>query len=391
MQKGYLFISNSTKPTLEAANNRTPITLSNVSRWPVEYALNHGYKVFMGMNRNNPEELMSADGYDITFYDQHCYRSIFALKDNWIAFKNLRTLLKAHPEIEFIHCNTPIGGLMGRICGKLYGVKTVIYTAHGFHFFKGAPLFNRTILKWMEHLMAHWTDAILTMNQEDYEAAQKFHLRKGGKAYFVPGVGVDTKNFDGVEVDREKIRESIGVPSDAVVAIAMGDIVPRKNYKTAIEAIAKSNCPQLHYVICGCGPQIDELKRFADTLGIGNRVHFLGFRTDIKQLALASDLFLFSSQQEGLPRSTMEAMCAGLPCVISAIRGHVDLIENMKGGFLCPVTDVDAFASALRDLACSPELRKEQGALAKERVKAFDVEVVRQRINEIYDDILDEK
>lgn len=391
MKKGYLFISNSNKPSLEIAENRNPIVLSSFSRWPVEYAIVHGYKVYMGINRNRPSELISGDGYDITFYDQHSYRSIFAIKDNWIAFKNLRGLLKTHPEIEFIHCNTPIGGLMGRICGKLYGVKTVVYTAHGFHFFKGAPLFNRTILKWMEQLMAHWTDAIISMNQEDYEAAQKFNIRNHGKVYYVPGVGVDTKSFNNIEVNREEIRKSIGVPTNAVMAIAMGDIVPRKNYRTAIEAVAKSNCPFLHYIICGRGTQIEELKKFADSLGIRDQIHFLGFRTDIKQLALASDLFLFSSLQEGLPRSTMEAMCAGLPCVISAIRGHVDLIEDKQGGYLCPVNDVDAYSIALRELVCDSDHRRRQGLIAKERVKNFDIEVVRQRINEIYDDILKNK
>jgi len=388
MQKGYLFISNSTKPSKEAVNNRAPISLSNFSRWPIEYAIQHGYKVYMGTNRNNAEELCSVEGYDITFYDQHSYRSIFALKDNWIAFKNLRNLLKLHPEIELIHCNTPIGGMVGRICGKLYGVKTVIYTAHGFHFYKGAPLFNRTVLKWMEKLMARWTDAILTMNQEDYQAAQKFHIRNHGKVYFVPGVGVDSKSFDEISVDRKEVRTSLGLTEDDVVAIAMGDIVLRKNYRTSIQAVAKANRPNLHYIICGLGNQTEELKKYSEELGIAHKIHFLGFRKDIKQLALSSDLFLFSSTQEGLPRSTMEAMCAGIPCVISKIRGHVDLIENEKGGLLCPVTDADAFSNALQRMVDDSDFRLSQGKIAKERIKRFDIEVVRKRICEIYDDIL---
>ena len=390
MQKSYLFISNGTKPSREAAESMVSVKLNNFSRWPVESALSRGFKVYMGTNRTYAEKLKSADGYDITFYNSCTYRSIFALKDNWQAYKNLCALLKAHPEIEFIHCNTPIGGLMGRICGKRCGVKKVIYTAHGFHFFKGAPLFNRTILKWMEQLMAHWTDAILTMNQEDYEAAKKMHFRNNGKVYKVPGVGVDTKAFDGATVDKNVVRSTLGIPDNAIIAIAMGDIVPRKNYKSAIEAIAKAKRPNLHYIICGRGSQIEELKAFASSLGVSQQIHFLGFRTDIKELALASDMFLFASLQEGLPRSTMEAMCAGLPCVISEIRGHVDLIEQEQGGLLCPVHDVDAFTKALQRMADDEDFRKQQGAIAKERVKAFDVEVVRQRINEIYDDILKE-
>ncbi len=388
MQKSYLFISNSTKPTREAANSMDPVKLDNFSRWPIEAAIARGYKVYMGTNRTYADQLTSADGYDITFYNSCTYRSIFAFKDNWQAYKNLCALLKSHPEIEFIHCNTPIGGLMGRICGKRCGVKKIIYTAHGFHFFKGAPLFNNTILKWIEKAMAHWTDAILTMNQEDYEAAQKFHLRNNGKVYCVPGVGVDTKSFDNVSVNRGAVRKALGLSEDTIMAIAMGDIIPRKNYKTVIEAIAFAKRPSLHYIICGRGLQIEELETYAQSLGIADQIHFLGFRTDIKELALASDLFLFASLQEGLPRSTMEAMCAGLPCVISSIRGHVDLIENEKGGLLCPVNDVKAFALAIQRAVDDRAFRKQMGMLAKERVKAFDSEVVKHRIEEIYEDIL---
>lgn len=386
--KGYVFIGNSTKPTVSQQESLEDVKLTYVSLLPIQCASEHGYKLFAGINRTYADKLRCIDNLDIHFYNQHTYRSILALRDNWLAFKNLRSLLRRHPEIEFIHCNTPIGGIIGRICGKIYGVRTIVYTAHGFHFYKGAPFFNRTIIKWIEQLLAHWTDAILTMNKEDFESASKFRLRNGGKVYHIPGVGVDSKSFLGVDVNKEVIRNSLNIPQDAVMAIAMGDVVPRKNYKIAIEAVAKANRSQLHYVICGKGNQIEILKKYAKELHIENRIHFLGFRNDIKQLALSSDLFLFSSLQEGLPRSTMEAMCAGLPCVISEIRGHVDLIENERGGLLCPVNDVDAFAVSLQRMVDNPDFRKEQGEIAKERIKNFDVEIVRTRLREIYADIL---
>lgn len=386
--KGYVFIGNSTKPTVTQQESLDDVKLTYVSLLPIQCASEHGYKLFAGINRTYAEKLRCLDNLDIHFYNQHTYRSIFALRDNWVAFKNLRSLLKKHPEIEFIHCNTPIGGLIGRICGKIYGVKTIVYTAHGFHFYKGAPFFNRTIIKWIERLLAYWTDAILTMNKEDFESASKFCLRNGGKVYHIPGVGVDSNGFTGVDFNKEYIRDSLNIPQDSVMAIAMGDVVPRKNYKIAIEAVAKANRSQLHYVICGKGDQIEILRKYAKELHIEDQIHFLGFRNDIKELALSSDLFLFSSLQEGLPRSTMEAMCAGLPCVISEIRGHVDLIENEHGGLLCPVNDVEAFAASLQRMVDNPDFRKEQGSIAKERIKKFDVEIVRTRLREIYADIL---
>ena len=342
-----------------------------------------GYKLYCGVNRAYPEKL-TCTNFKVEFYDQHSYRGIFAIKDNWVAFRNLNKYLKEHPDIKFIHCNTPIGGVLGRVCGKINRIPTVVYTAHGFHFFKGAPLFNRTILKWMEVLMARWTDVILTMNKEDYEAALKMKLKKGGKVYYIPGVGVETDRFNTVNVDVVEKKRSLGLPEDAFVGIAMGDVIPRKNYKTTIESIAKVNNTKVHYIICGRGDQIEELKKYAKSLGIENQIHFLGFRADIMELSLMADFFLFASLQEGLPRSTMEAMCAGKPCIVSKVRGHVDLIDEGKGGFLVSPLAADGFAEAIKRLIDDSILREEMGKYNQEKVKAFDIEVVKSKMLKIY-------
>lgn len=385
MQKGYLFISNGTKPSNEQANKSTH-KVNTFALAPIIAAKNLGYKLYQGINCNYPEIVVDED-FNITFYDQHSYRSILAIKDNWIAFRNLLNFLKKHPDIEVIHCNTPIGGFVGRVCGKLCGVKTVIYTAHGFHFFKGAPFFNRTILMWIEKLMAHWTDVLITMNEEDYITAQKMHLRDNGKVFKVHGVGVCSNQYN-IEVDRITIRKNLGLPENAIMCIAMGDIVPRKNYRTSIEAIALTRNPRIHYVICGRGSQTEELKEFAKQLGIESQIHFLGFRTDIKDLSMASDFFLFSSLQEGLPRSTMEAMCAGLPCVVSDIRGNNDLIENGLGGYLIQAQNAKGFASAINTLLDSPKEIHRMGEFNKRKIKEYDIDVVKQEIYNIYAEVL---
>lgn len=386
MKKGYLFISNGTKPTSDQA---TVIKhrVNTFALAPILAAQKLGYKLYKGYNCSFPENLVDAD-YDIEFYDQHCYRSIFSIKDNIIAYKNLCQFLEAHPNIEVIHCNTPIGGFVGRLCGHKYGIKKIIYTAHGFHFFKGAPLFNRTILKWVEQALAHWTDVIITMNEEDYQAAHKFKLKKGGKVFKVPGVGIINKDYENLSVDKKDIRSSLNIPEDAFVGIAMGDIVPRKNYKTAIEAISLVNNPKLHYIICGRGTQIDELKDMASRLNINEQIHFLGFRTDIKELTYASDFFLFASFQEGLPRSTMEAMACGLPCVVSNIRGNIDLIIEGKGGYLLPSNDVKGFADSIKKLMANHSIAKQMGVYNKEQIKSFDIEIVKQKICDIYNEVL---
>ena len=299
------------------------------------------------------------------------------------AHSQLTSLIK---EISFdaIHCNTPIGGALGRICGRKRGIDPIIYTAHGFHFYKGAPLFNRTILKWAEMIMAHWTDVIITMNQEDYEAAKKFKLRNNGKVYYVPGVGIDTDDYKNIVVDKNKIRSSLGLKNSDIVCISMGDLIPRKNYGVAIKAIAKCKNPYLHYLICGKGPELENLKKLAKKENIESQIHFLGFRTDIKELLKASDIFLFTTLQEGMPRSMMEAMASGLPCIASRIRGNVDLLEDEKGGFLVPVDDVDTIAEKLNVLASNAELRKKMSERNLVRILDFDTVKVKEIIGKIY-------
>lgn len=383
--KGYVFISNSTKPSLEKANNREKVIPPNVSRPCLQAAIDMGYEVFWGINRNRPEDLECE--LPVNLFDSHTYRSLTALSDNIIAFRNLSKVLREN-NIEVIHCNTPIGGLVGRICGKKYHIKHVIYTAHGFHFYKGAPLINRTVFKWAEQIMAHWTDVIITMNQEDYEAAQKFKLRKGGKVYKVHGVGITLSEYENIQVDKKKKREELGVKDTDIICISAGDIVARKNYGVAIEAIAKANNSQLHYIVCGVGPERDALEKKAKDLGISGQIHFLGFRTDIKDLLAVSDIFLFSSLQEGLPRSLMEAMAIGLPVVASNIRGNVDLIEEGINGYLCNPKDANSFAQKLEIMASDYEMRNRMSASNKRKIQNYDISVVEKEIRSIYKEVL---
>lgn len=385
---GYLFVANSTKPTEEKRKSRDKIVLSTVNRPCLRAAKDLGYDLFLGVNRDKPEELI-CDELPITCYDAHSYRSITAFGDNKIAYKNICEVIKNN-NIQVIHCNTPIGGMVGRLAGKKCKVKKVIYTAHGFHFYKGAPLFNRTVLKWAEKFMARYTDAIITMNKEDYESAKKFKLRNGGKAYLVHGVGIDLSLYENIDVDRTQKRTELGLADTDIAFFSMGDLIPRKNYAVAIKALAKAENKNAHYFICGKGDLEIELKELAKSLDIENQVHFLGFRTDIKELLVAADVFLFTTLQEGLPRSMMEAMASGLPCIVSKIRGNVDLMEDGTGGYLCDSTDVEAFANAIAELTTNSELRQKMSEYNLEHIKEFDVSVVEKEIKNIYNEVLGE-
>ena len=385
IKPGYLFIANGTKPTAKQADYKGPIPIGSFGLSSVEAANALGYQLFYGINLNHPESLECVNFPGTIFYNQHCYRNPFAIKDNWIAYKNTCKLLQEHPEIEVIHCNTPVGGLVGRLAGRKFK-KKVIYTVHGFHFYKGAPLINRTIFKWLEQWLAHYTDAIITINHEDYEAAQKLHYKKGGRAYYVPGVGVNLDVFNDVVVDRKQKLFELGIPEDASVGIVVGDLNNNKNVETIVRALpnVKKN---FHVLICGVGPNKDSILQLATNLKIADRVHLLGFRRDVKELLKVSNLYLFASKREGLPRSTMEAMASGLPCVVSDIRGNRDLIDD-KGGCLINVDNVDGYSESINRLLESREMREKMGAYNKERILEFDIKNVRKQMVTIFQDIL---
>lgn len=383
--KGYLFISNSTKPSTDILESVEPIGPSSFSKAAIMAAEEMGWELHMGINRNNPEKIKGI-GFNLKFYNQHTYRNIFALRDNWKAYRNLCRYLEDNPQIEIIHCNTPIGGFVGRLAGKRYK-KKVIYTAHGFHFFKGAPLFNRTILKWIELWLARYTDILITINQEDFKASQKFRLKKGGKAVYIPGVGIDLSNYT-AQRTRSEVRKSLSLTDDDFVCICMGDIINRKNYKTSIESIANVKDSKIHYLICGNGPETEKLKELSRQMGVFKQIHFLGFRRDIKELLYASDCFLFSSLQEGLPRSTMEAMAAGLPCVVSDIRGNNDLVEDGAGGYLIKTTDVLGYSKALVRIKEDPILRKKMSEYNKEKIRDFDINIIEEKLLKVFKKIL---
>ena len=321
--------------------------------------------------------------YGIRIKNVPISRNPFA-RTNLKAYKELVELIEGE-NIEYIHCNTPTGGILGRLAGKKCKVKNVIYQAHGFHFFKGAPIRNWLLYYPVEKWLAHYTDAIITINQEDYQCAKtKFKLRKNGKVYYVPGVGMDLLQYNADDCDGNKIRAELGLKDGDVALISMGDLIERKNYDVAIRSVAEAKNDKLHYFICGKGPKEDELKSLAEGLGVAQQVHFLGYRSDIKGLLAAADIFLFTTKQEGLPRSMMEAMSSGLPCIASKIRGNTDLLENTNGGYLCDVNDISAYAEKLNFLANDAGLRKKMGENNLHTIQKFGMEKVNDEVSKIY-------
>ena len=307
-------------------------------------------------------------------------------KSNLLARKQLLELMEKE-KYDILHCNTPSGGMVGRIAAAQMKIPKVIYMAHGFHFWKGAPLKNWLLYYPVERFLAHFTDRLITINHEDYARAQRFHYKKGGRAEYVPGVGIVTKRFERDEKVRSEMRNTIGIKDNETVLLSVGEINPNKNHKIVIDALAKLGRKDIRYVICGIGAQMEENQRLAKSLGIEDQVMFVGYRTDIDKFYQAADIFVVSSFREGLPVAPMEAMSAGLPCVASRIRGNVDLFEG--GQLMFDPRDVDRLCTALRN-AMDKDIVANELARNKQTLQRFSMEEAVKAMKNIYIDVMRE-
>ncbi len=313
-------------------------------------------------------------------------RDPYDLRNIKAFFQLVRLFVKER--YDFIHCHTPIGGILTRMASVFVPKTKILYTAHGFHFYKGAPLKNFLIYRTAEMLMAHRTDALITINKEDHEAAKAFKLRKGGRLYYLNGVGVDTEAVRKAAENTDDLRTELGLPEDTFVVLTVAELIKRKNYETALKAFAKADIPNSHYLICGRGPELSSLTELCSKLGIADKVSFLGYRRDIYRILGIADVFLFTSHQEGLPISVIEAMAAGLPCIASDIRGNDQLITS-ENGIMCRDNDVEGFADAVRTLYSDPSLRKSMGCKSSELSKCYDIKITVNEMGEIYKAVAD--
>ena len=315
-------------------------------------------------------------------------RKIFNISELRKAYKQLKSEVETN-RYEIVHTQSPIGGVICRLAcrraHKLYGTK-VIYAAHGFHFFTGAPLKNWIIFYNVEKYCSRFTDMLITINQEDYSRARNFHAKE---AVYVPGAGVDTHKFVASEGAREKIRTELGIDNDTMVLLAVGELIPRKNHIEVLEAIKlmkdKGDCPKLKFLIAGRGKIGQELQAKITELGLENEVMMLGFRRDVADVFAASDIYVFPSHQEGLPVALMEAMSVGMPVVCSKIRGNTDLIEEGVGGYLFDSKDANTLVAALeRIMRDTSESRVAMGEHNIQVMKNFDKDRVNAVMRDLY-------
>lgn len=279
---------------------------------------------------------------------------------------------------DIIWTNEPVMGVVTRLAAKntrKSGTK-VLYMVHGFHFYEGAPKLNWMIYYPIEKAMAPNADVICTVNQEDYKRAKSFNVRE---AKYIHGIGINTERLT-VGENRKDIREELGLKDDDFFVLSVGELNENKNQKVIIQAIALLRDKNIHYILCGKGDQLDNLKKLVEEKKLKQNVHFLGYRTDVVDICSQADVYVMPSKREGLPVASLEAMYCGLPLVTSNIRGLTDVMENGVSGYMCSSEDVKGFAKGIKNLKNNPEMRKKMGEHNRQTVKPYCIEETKKEI-----------
>lgn len=338
-----------------------------------------GYEVHVAAKNdfiNEPCIIPNCDKY----YDVKFARFPFS-KTNIKAYKKLKKLIQEN-NYEIIHCHTPVSGVLTRLAARDNKNTTVIYTAHGFHFFKGAPQLNWLIYYPVERFCARFTDKLITINKEDYERAKRFSLRKNGKVYYVPGVGINLEKIQNLKVDIKQKKKELGISKNIPILLSVGELNKNKNHEAVLQALSKLKDKNFIYLICGRGALKEYLERKIQELHLENKAKLLGYRSDVIKILKTADLFIFPSKREGLPVSVIEAMAAGLLVIASNVRGNRDLIAKEN---LFESEDVAALTNLIKKQLEAIE-NKELKKVDYANLEQYSLKNVLKQMAEIYTD-----
>ena len=362
------------------------LTMNSFFKPHIEMLVREGHSVDLACNFKDlpPDALYSELGCGI--YQIDFSRNPLSV-DNVKAYSQLKRVVESGG-YDIVHCHTPNAAVITRLVCRMFrknnGLK-VFYTAHGFHFYKGAPKLNWILFYPVEKFCSRFTDKLITINKEDHARALKqLHAKR---IEYVPGVGINTAKFRELEMDRKEKRSALGYGDDDFLALTVAEMTANKNHITILKALAllkdREEFQHIHYLICGRGEMWASLEESAKALGIADHVNFLGYRTDAPELYKASDLFLFVTFREGLSVALMEAMSSGMSIVCAKIRGNTDLIDDGVSGVFSE-NSPEAVAEHILAMYRDPQRRQMLGQAAAEKALLFDDQNVLNQVREIY-------
>lgn len=366
---------------------------------------------FLSHFEEDNADLLRKMGYEIIYaanYSYHTYGvtefhgedetkriyQIPVVKEPWKLHENIKAArwiwkFVQQEEVDLIVCHNPMGGVIGRLAGLFHGKKRphVIYTAHGFHFYHGAPAKQWLIYGTAERILAQMTDQLLTINKEDYETAKHFRLRRYGKVIQIHGVGLDRSRFCPRPEIVRQVRRELRIPKDAVHFVAVSELCRNKNLKMVIYAFANILSTQGNgavFTICGSGPEKDSLKELVRECGIQDRVRFLGYREDVEYILQSADWFVASSIREGLGMAALEALACGVPLIALNNRGTREYACDEYNSIVLYHNTEEDWQEAFRRALEEPDLRERLARNARKTTEKFSLKKTEEQMQRIF-------
>lgn len=354
----------------------------------IEMLVKKGHQVDIACNiDNNISQTLIKSGCKVFNIE---FQRLPLSKKNYTAFKELKKLINRE-NYDIVHTHTPVSSVIARLVCKKYPNIKLFYTAHGFHFFKGAPLKNWLLFYPLEKWLSRFTDCLITINDEDYNVAlnKKFKAKEIKKVH---GVGVDFSKFYPVN-DQEKmeLRRKYKFKENDFILIYPAELNINKNQLLLINTInlIKNKIPNLKLILAGSGKLLDFYKKRVTELDLNNHIIFTGYRKDIDKLIQLSDISVASSIREGLGINLVEGMACGLPVVATKNRGHKELIKHKQNGYLVDLENPKEFANCIYNLYLDKSKRKEMGDCNLKIVEKYSMENVCKELKSIYKSYLD--
>lgn len=358
----------------------------------IKHLIENGYKVDIATNVDVEinKELLDIG---VRVFDMPFQRNPLSIK-NKNAYKEVQRLYDKE-QYDIVHVHTPVASFVTRYALRKEKNLKIVYTCHGFHFYKGGSPLNWMLFYPIERLAARWTDDLITINSEDFEVANKFKLRNNGKVSKMHGVGIEEEMYVVENFDKSEYRKSLGLSDDDFVILVLAELNKNKNHIQLIKAISllKDKYTNIKAIFAGTGPLEDEIKKQIKEHGLQDKISLLGWRNDVKELINSSDLVGLFSKREGLGKCLLEAMVCGKCVIATNTRGPRELIEQGINGFMFEIGDIQSTSKYIEQIYTNDKLKFNFEGRVLETANRYLLDNVLIELSNIYENnyIVEEK
>ena len=352
----------------------------------IKYLIEKGYKVDVATNITDEVDKSLID-VGVRVFKVDFQRTPISLK-NSRAYKQIREIQK-NEKYDIVHVHTPVASFVTRYALRKEKNLKIIYTCHGFHFYKGGSILNWMLFYPIEYLAARWTDKLITINSEDLEVAKKFKLRSNGSVSKIHGVGIEKEKYVIENFDKSEYRKKLNLENEDFVILVLAELNKNKNHIQLIKAMSKlkDKYPNIKALFAGVGPLEEEIKSQIKDYGLENNIQLLGWRNDVKELINSCDVVGLFSKREGLGKCLLEGMICGKTVIATNTRGPKELIVNDENGFLFEIDEHEKTIKSIEKIYKDKFLKAKFEYNGKKKANRYLLENVLCQLDEIYKSI----